>query len=288
MSDAFKFCVGDLFAFRVNGQKFGICQVLQKTDELLIGCIDWVGNKIPSLTEFQATTVLSLTHHNWSSEPAIAWVSEPLPDRFVHIGNRPVSQRAVDYRGARDGRWEFFRLQSQLQWNWDNPDLIEPPSEPVGRIILHRFNGVEIYEFESAEISAYNNDFGEVTLWFEVDSQPNAIQRCEDSQGMDSSPQATVALELRHLDVDQLVGQEFENPGTEDFEDQPSIYYHEHMPLVNNRIRVLAKTRNRFRIHWTGTTIDVNSLDESLPHTQVEIEGEFVFTDSQDWCCLDE
>lgn len=198
----------------------------------------------------------------------------------------PVSERGSSLRGAREGRWEFVRIQSQLQWNCDNPDLIEPPPKPVGRIILHRFNGDEIYEFESAEIFAFNNNFGEVTLWFEVTAHQNAIQRCEDTAEMDTSPQVSVAFELPELELHQLVGQEFQNPGPEDGDDQPSIYYHEHMPLVNNRIHVLAKTGNRFRVRWTGTTTDVNTLDESLPQTQVEIEGEFVFTNSQDWCCL--
>ena len=61
------------------------------------------------------------------------------------------------------------------------------------------------------------------------------------------------------------------------------LYYCEHESLRHNRIRVVSRDGDRFRLRWTATVRDVNYYDGSKPPTQVEIEGEFVFKDIGEW-----
>jgi len=156
---------------------------------------------------------------------------------------------------------------------------------PESRFILHRFNGDEVYRFETAVMWAYVKGSG-VTLWFEVSADADAIRQCEDTAEMGMSPNAEVGIDLPELDPDQLVGREFVIPGTKS-DDEDScmslLYYCEHEPLRDNRIRVVSRDGNRFWLRWTAVVRDVNYYDGSKPLTQVEIEGEFVFKDIGKW-----
>jgi hypothetical protein len=153
------------------------------------------------------------------------------------------------------------------------------------RFILHRFNGDEVYRFEKAVIWAYANEPG-VTLWFEVSTDRDAIQRCEDTAEMRRAPNAEVGIDLPELNADQLVGREFVIPGTtSDDEDScmSVLYYCEHEALRNNRITIVSRDGDRFWVRWTAVVRDVNYYDGSKPPTQVEIEGEFLFKDIDKW-----
>src|SRR4051794_38292563 len=82
------------------------------------------------------------------------------------------------------------------------------------RFILHRFNGDEVYGFLSARMFAFPQEGGEhgerrVALWFEVEADPAAIQRCEDTAGSGMTPSAEVCVELLGLGARLLVGREF-------------------------------------------------------------------------------
>jgi hypothetical protein len=153
------------------------------------------------------------------------------------------------------------------------------------RFILHRFNGDEIYRFQSAVMWAYRTETG-VTLWFEVAADPDALQRCEDTATMGVCPNAELGINLPDLDADQLVGQQFVLPGTTTDDDDSCmalLYYCEHEPLRDNSITVVSRNTDRFWIRWTGVTKDVNYYDGSKPSTKVEIEGEFLFKDIGEW-----
>ena len=153
------------------------------------------------------------------------------------------------------------------------------------RFILHRFNGDEVYRIETALMWAYVKEPG-VTLWFEVSADPNASQQCADTAYMGLSPSAEVGIDLSELDTDMLVGREFFIPGTKaDDEDScmSLLYYCEHEPLRDNRIKVVSRAEDRFWLRWTAVTKDVNYYDGSKPPTHVEIEGEFVFRDIGKW-----
>ena len=93
-------------------------------------------------------------------------------------------------------------------------------------------------------------------------------------------------ITLPELDPEQLVGREFVFPGTKtDDEDscRSLLYYCEHQPLRDNRIEVVSRNGDRFRVRWTAVTQDVNYYDGSKPQTRVEIEGEFLFRNIEKW-----
>jgi WD40 repeat protein len=156
---------------------------------------------------------------------------------------------------------------------------------PGGRFVLHRFNGDEVYRLESAVLWASRTARG-VTLWFEAKADPKNAQRCEDTARMRMSPNAEVGIDLPDLDADELVGREFSIPGTKS-DDEDScmslLYYCEHEPLRDNRIAVVSRAGDRFRLRWTAVATDVNYYDGSKPPTRVEIEGEFLFKDIGKW-----
>jgi hypothetical protein len=96
------------------------------------------------------------------------------------------------------------------------------------------------------------------------------------------SPNAEVGIDLPELHPDKLVGRDFVMAGTQS-DDEDScmslLYYCEHEPLRDNRIRVVSRAGDMFRLRWTAVTVDVNYYDGSKPPTRVEIEGEFLFKD---------
>lgn len=159
---------------------------------------------------------------------------------------------------------------------------------PVGgRFVLHRFNGDEVYRLASADlwVSAPEGSEGPVTLWFEVAADSADARRCEDTESLGMAPTAEVGVELPGVeppgaDADALVGREFVMPGVRS-DDEDScmslLYYCEHQPLCDNRITVLSRDGDRFRLRWTAVTQDVNYYDGSKPPTRVEIEGDFLF-----------
>ncbi|HET6252309.1 MAG TPA: hypothetical protein VFE47_31775, partial [Tepidisphaeraceae bacterium] len=201
---------GDAFAVPLQGGRFAVCRVLKVRDkmDLLVANSSWIGRQVPNAKDPALQSVLRLTHHNWSGKPSAAWVSGKPPKGFISIGVIPVKpgEDAIEERGM--GAWEFFRFQPLAQWYWDHPEDVPPaPPKPEGRFILHRFNGDEIYRFESAVMWAYANGPG-ATLWFEISADPTAVQRCKDSAEMGMSPNAEVGIDLPELDADKLVGRE--------------------------------------------------------------------------------
>lgn len=153
------------------------------------------------------------------------------------------------------------------------------------RFILRRFNGDEIFRLQSAVIWAYESEGG-ITIWFEVEADSDALQRCEDTVEFGHGPNAEVGIEITELNADQLVGREFLLPGTKS-DDEDScmalLYYYEHEPLRQNRIEILSRDVDRFWIRWTAITQDINYYDGSKPPTHVEIVGEFMFKDIKKW-----
>jgi hypothetical protein len=280
---------GDTFAVPLEGGRFAVCRVLavnERGNVVLVANADWIGSQAPDAQNPALRSVLRLTHHSWGGQASAAWVSGAPPEDYIRIGNIPPEpgEDAIPEPGT--GGWPFFRIQPHEQWLWDHPEDVPPAAPPPeGHFILHRFNGNEVYRFESAVMWAYETEQG-VTLWFEVKADPENAQRCEDTAEMDMSPNAEVGIDLPDLNVNELVGREFVIPGTRaDDEDScmSLLYYCEHEALRHNRIRIVSRDGDRFRLRWTATVRDVNYYDGSKPPTQVEIEGEFVFKDIGNW-----
>lgn len=151
---------------------------------------------------------------------------------------------------------------------------------------LHRFNGTELYRFTTADMYAYMNDAGGVTLWFEATGDPDAIQRCEDTAEARCTPKAEAGVLLAEFDISYLVGTEFCIPGVSSDEEDScmSLFcYFESEPLKNSRIRVISRAGDHFRVHWSAETQDVNYYDGSKPLTRIEVVGDFLFKDIDQW-----
>ncbi|MFB6946475.1 hypothetical protein [Streptomyces sp. NPDC056305] len=162
-------------------------------------------------------------------------------------------------------------------------------TDPDGRFVLHRFNGDEVYRFRSAEMwlgcATDDGPDADAVLWFELAADDDAIQRCEDTADAGMAPTAEVGIGLvvAEADADRLVGRTFVMPGASDGEDScmSLLYYYEHEPLRDNRITVISRHGDRFRLRWTAVCEDVNFYDGSKPATRVEIDGEFLFRDAR-------
>jgi hypothetical protein len=281
--------LGDAFAIPLESGQFAVCRVLKLhdyADKMLVANADWFGKQVPDARHPGLRSIMRLSHHNWSGKPSAAWVSGAPPEDFIAIGNIPPDPAEEPSTDPGMSSWAFFKIQPLAQWYWDHPEKVPlPPPSPEGRFILHRFNGDEVYRFKSAVMWAYTTQCG-VTLWFEVEADPENAQRCEDSSEMGMSPYAQVGVNLPELDADTLVGKEFRVFGTKaDNEDScmSLLYYCEHEPLRKNRITVVSRTGDRFSLRWMAETKDVNYYDGSKPPTIVEIEGVFVFKDIGKW-----
>jgi hypothetical protein len=162
--------------------------------------------------------------------------------------------------------------------------IMTPPHE--SRFVLHRFNGDEIYRFESADMYVLGTAAAP-ELWFEVEAARKGAQRCADTAGFRAAPQASVGIVLPDLDADRLVGREFLIPGASSYDEDSSMSmfcYQEHEQLRENRITVVSRAGDRFRLRWTAITREVHpGYDDSTPLTHVEIEGDFLFQDLDEW-----
>ncbi len=94
------------------------------------------------------------------------------------------------------------------------------------------------------------------------------------------APQPNAEVSLKKLDVSKMVGRQFSIPAAWDDEKQDHVsclYYCEHGDLNKNVVRFLERQGNKFLVHWTATTTDVNYYDGSKPDTKVEIKAWFTF-----------
>jgi hypothetical protein len=156
---------------------------------------------------------------------------------------------------------------------------------PVGRMILHRFNGTEEFALTNAEMLAYTAEDG-VCLCLEAKTDGVCLKSLSDTAEFHGTPSAQARVTVPELIADRLVGLQFSVPFgyDEDLEDDvASFYYFEHEDLDENVIDVVSREGNIFRVRWTGTTMDVNHYDGSKPPTKVVIEGDFTFLKMEKW-----
>ncbi len=118
-----KVSAGDVFAMPLEDGRWGACRVLQmKGDPLaaLVATSPWIGSAPPDLTEPTLRKVLRLTHHSWDKGPCLAWVSDPVPPAFVHLGNLPPKAKEASASSNSSSDWSSSPLQLFLQWRWDH------------------------------------------------------------------------------------------------------------------------------------------------------------------------
>jgi hypothetical protein len=154
-----------------------------------------------------------------------------------------------------------------------------------GSFILHRFNGDETYRLQSGVMWASKEE-GRITLWFEATADEDGAQRLPDTAEMGMVPYAEVAVALADLDPDALAGRRFSapEPYVEELGGRIALLeYCDQNDLRDNEIEILRREGDRFHVRWTGITPDVNHYDGSKPDTRVEIEGEFLFQNLDEW-----
>ncbi len=147
----------------------------------------------------------------------------------------------------------------------------------IGRFVLHRFNGDEIYRLKSATIQLAQYE-GRPRLTFAVETEEGAIQTSPDTADFPTTPNAEASVILDHFDKEHLVGRQFLVPTgyVEQFGDYVAmLYYYEHDDLNNNVIEVVGRDGDLFHVHWTATATDVNYYDGSKLDTEIVIAGMF-------------
>ena len=149
----------------------------------------------------------------------------------------------------------------------------------LGSVVLHRFNGSEVYNVASAIMLPVESENGDlIDLWFEVETEREAVQTVSDTAKLKMHPSVEAAVTLSDLDSERLVGRVFTVPVGYDEESErqlAKLYYFDHEDLDENEIHVLERDGQVFHVRWTGTAEDVNYYDGSKPRTRVEIDARF-------------
>lgn len=144
-------------------------------------------------------------------------------------------------------------------------------------LVLHRFNGDEVYAVKSATLQVFPRD-GAFDLFLYVNTKAKALKLLPDTKGLNARPNAEVYIEVESPDASKFVGRRFSIPKSwsDEVGDHVScIYYCEHSDLNNNEVQILEQKEDKFLVHWTGSTTDVNHYDGSKPDTNVEIKAWF-------------
>jgi hypothetical protein len=147
--------------------------------------------------------------------------------------------------------------------------------KPVGKFILHRFNGDEEFALEEA-LMRIEREAEHTSVHLEVRTNGTVIKSLPDTEGLNGAPNAEITLTLSGDNPADLIGKvlmvdEGYDAETEDY--IAMIYYVEHEVLDANEVEFIAKKKNSYKIRWRGTTTDVNYYDGSKPDTHVEDRG---------------
>mgnify|MGYP001549926124 CR=1 FL=1 len=120
---------GDVLAFLLEDGRYSACRVIHTRKSslhdpgcncVLVACCGWIGNVMPGIAEPGLREILKLNHHRYANEPALAWVSDPVPKNFIYIGNVAPLQNEAEIRCTCVSDWRYFPLQSFTQWEWEN------------------------------------------------------------------------------------------------------------------------------------------------------------------------
>jgi hypothetical protein len=147
---------------------------------------------------------------------------------------------------------------------------------------LYRFNGIEIYDVESAIIEHYRDGDGLFAVTLRADASAIPIQTLPDTASLNAQPFAEVTLHLPKIPALAFqVGRTFTLPKGYDEdtqEDRTNFYYCEHESMNENEVVILERDGLRVRARLTGTVTDVNYYDGSKPRTKVVVEADFTLS----------
>jgi hypothetical protein len=150
-------------------------------------------------------------------------------------------------------------------------------SKPVGKFVLHRFNGDEEFALERAVMRIEHH---EDKSWLVLAAETNGIviKSLPNTADLKATPSAQISILLPASETKDLVGRKLSLPVADDEQSGDygaTIYYVEHEALEANELEFVSKKKKRYWVKWTGLTTDVNYYDGSKPQTRIEIEGWF-------------
>lgn len=147
----------------------------------------------------------------------------------------------------------------------------------IGTLALHRHNGDEIYAVSAAKIGTYEGEReNEIILAFDVETEKTPLKISTDAEEPYHHPSAEWNLTLSEFNLPAMVGNTYSIPnGDNDGEWLARLYYFEHEPIDDNSIEILAFDGNYLTVRITGTAMDVNVSDGSVPPTTVVLEARF-------------
>jgi len=149
--------------------------------------------------------------------------------------------------------------------------------QPVGKFVLHRFNGDEEFALERASIRITHDKNGD---WLMLTAITNGtvIKSLPDTEELRGQPKASISVDISRSDPTNLVGLKLSVPISYDKligDDRANFYYLDHESLDENEIEILAIKENKYLVKWIAQTLDVNYYDGSKPKTHIDIEGWF-------------
>jgi hypothetical protein len=152
----------------------------------------------------------------------------------------------------------------------------------AGKMILHRFNGDEIYNVELATIKHHKDEDGSFSVTFRADTSTPPVQTLPDTESLHAKPFAEWTFTLPKIPALALqASRSFTMPEGYDkrtHEYYTNFYYCEHEPMDENEMVILERDDLRIRIRLTGMTTDVNYYDGSKPRTKVLVEADFTLS----------
>jgi hypothetical protein len=122
---------GEAFAVPLEDGRYSVCRVIHgagsdaarqwsKSPCVLVACSAWIGSELPRAYDAALRPILRLTHHSWTGQPEMAWVSDAAPSELIPIGTIPptADEKAMECNAS--GGWASFAIQPLKQWQWDH------------------------------------------------------------------------------------------------------------------------------------------------------------------------
>ncbi|WP_245699684.1 hypothetical protein [Paenibacillus glacialis] len=156
----------------------------------------------------------------------------------------------------------------------------------MGTMTLKRFNGTERFKLLESRAYVVRRNDETIMMWFETETDPQAIMSVEDTAKFAMNPNAEVTIYLDKLVLKEFGTRLFElsqgyNEENKDLDAR--LYYFEHQDVDENLMKLEYRGNGVFFLQWSGTTTDISYYDDSKPKTNLEIEGEFFLEEYTSW-----
>jgi hypothetical protein len=148
--------VGEAFLMPLADGRFGVCRVLRlcQPEEakilgeggMLVAGSAWVGTEAPDVNDLRLREILVLSHHAHENSPNVLWVFDPPPAGFQKLGVIAPTEAEAKMACLSASGWEYFPLQSYLQWRWDHEReaVLREDAEKEEQQKIARKEGVKI------------------------------------------------------------------------------------------------------------------------------------------------